>query len=399
MRIRLALLTVSLALNAAFLCLTLAARNEKNSSRSAAASPPGLGAAGKSTKPLASKTWADLPGNNLSSLRAALLAEGFPPAMVRAIINMRLREPYNQRRKALEADIVETPFWKVARPDPKLQAQLRALNKEELKVVKDFLGPDPDSPANVRLRQALPNLASDKLDRVSEILDKYTGLRQDTNVAARGASIADHNQQLAALNQQLQSELGTVLTPAELEDYNLRESDTSNSLRMRLSAFDASEAEFRSLYQLQSRFDEQNLANAGLNSPAQMQAQAAAWKDLNAQIATALGPDRYAEYQRDTDYSYMQTANLVARLQAPPETANTLYAMQKEMQQRSIDIFKAQGTPNSPGSIYDQLAALQQEATTRVTTLLGTPDAVAAYKQYGGSWLNNLLQRAPPVKK
>ena len=36
----------------------------------------------------------------------------------------------------------------------------------------------------------------------------------------------------------------------------------------------------------------------------------------------ALGADRFAEYERATDYNYRQTSQLVARLELPPAAAD-----------------------------------------------------------------------------
>jgi hypothetical protein len=43
-----------------------------------------------------------------------------------------------------------------------------------------------------------------------------------------------------------------------------------------------------------------------------------------------------------------------------------------------------------------QGTALQQEAITRVMPLLGNAKNVDAYKQYGGSWITNMVPRPPP---
>lgn len=119
-------------------------------------------------------------------------------------------------------------------------------------------------------------------------------------------------------------------------------------------------------------------------------------KNLTTQIKNALTPDRAAEYDRANDYNYRRTAQLVTRLELPPETLNNLYAVQKEFELRRNDVYRA--SPNAAERTA-QLTALQQEAITRVTPLLGNAAYVDTYKQYGGSWLQNLVPRQPPGKK
>ena len=45
-----------------------------------------------------------------------------------------------------------------------------------------------------------------------------------------------------------------------------------------------------------------------------------------------------------------------------------------------------------------QLTALAEEAQTKISPLLGGSRGMDAYKQYGGSWLQNLVPRIAPVR-
>jgi hypothetical protein len=44
----------------------------------------------------------------------------------------------------------------------------------------------------------------------------------------------------------------------------------------------------------------------------------------------------------------------------------------------------------------EQLVALQQQAIAKVTPLIGGPQNVDVYKQYGGQWLDSLVPRPRP---
>ena len=132
-----------------------------------------------------------------------------------------------------------------------------------------------------------------------------------------------------------------------------------------------------------------------------MRARSEAQKVLNEQIKTAIGPERFTEYQRATDYNYRQTTQLVARLNLPPETANNLYTIQKEFEGRRSDMYRANSArgPDAAAAFEKMTAqgtALQQEAIARVIPVLGNAKNVDAYKQYGGSWITNMVPRPPP---
>ena len=203
-------------------------------------------------------------------------------------------------------------------------------------------------------------------------------------------------------NLERQADPEGVLSPEELEAYDLRASPTANQLRYNLTAFDATEDEYRAIFKVQRAYDEQlrDLAptlGSGPLTPEQSRARQTIQEQLNADLKAALGDQRYADYQRAMDYNYRQTTQLVARLNLPPQTANELYAVQKEMEQRRMNFAaSANGTALTREQAMDQMTALQQEATARVTSALGgNAAALEAYKQYGGSWLANLVPRPP----
>jgi hypothetical protein len=50
-------------------------------------------------------------------------------------------------------------------------------------------------------------------------------------------------------------------------------------------------------------------------------------------------------------------------------------------------------------NVAEQAKNLQQEAIARVTQILGDATRVNDYKQYGGSWIQNMIPRSPGTKK
>jgi len=342
--------------------------------------------------------WSALSSGDLAAERDRLLAEGFPPSALRAILAAQIREQFAARRKAIEAAMANTPFWKNPTPDPQTQAQLRALAKEEQKALKDLLGGDPVNSHAARLRREFPELAPEKTDQMAAIRERYDDLRPDIYGAGiRSTLTPTEREKITALEKAMHQEFASVLTPAELEHYDLRTSNTANSLRHTLSNFDPSEAEFRALYRLQSDFDEQHRFTGGTLSQEQQRARSDAQRKLSEDIAAALGAERYADYQRASDYNFRQTSQLVSRLNLPSETAMTLYAVQKDIEDRRNAIYR-DTTPESRSQMTQKITALAAEATTRITTIFGgNQTATNAYKQYGGSWLTNMVPQPAPT--
>lgn len=339
--------------------------------------------------------WASLQTGDLAAQRDRLRAEGFPPAMIRAILAAQLRETFADRRKALESARGEIPYWKNPQPDPQTQAAMRALDRELQQAMLTLLGPDPENGAAATLQRQFPDLSADKVAQLAAIRDDYDRKRTDI-YAARGALLgmsAEDGQKLADLDQAMHAEIASALTPQELEDYDLRTSNAASQLRSNLAAFDVTEQEFRTLFQLRQGFGDRLGPSYGPMSQDQIKARNDAQNELNDQIKAALGDDRFAEYQRATSYGYQQTSSLVARLGVPPETTNQLWAMQQDMGRRAV-LIRGDRTL-SPAERTEQIAALNDEATAKVTAALGE-QGFAAYKQYGGSWLQTLQPPRPP---
>lgn len=389
------LLALSLAGNLGGVALFVAGVREKPAppanARDSIAPPPAADPAA-----VAAGLWSEIKSDDLRTQAENLRADGFPPVMVRAIVAAQISAKFAQRRKALNAAQADRPFWKNSAPDPATQAAYRALAREEQLAIKDVLGPDPDTRHTATLRRQFPGFSDETIGQLATLRERYDQQRADLFGSSRSL-LPDDQDRINALDQAQRREIASVLAPQELEDYDLRMSNTANQLRFSLSAFDANEREFRALYKLQSAFDEQfGQYRPGL-SDEERQARSIAQTKLTEDIQAALGPERYAEYQRGTDGNYRQTTQLVARLELPPETANHLYAIQQEFDQRRNALFRGRGS-TAFETLRAQAATLQQEAIARVTPLLGGARQVEAYKQYGGSWIGRLVP-LPPVDR
>lgn len=341
-----------------------------------------------------SEMWLELQSADLAVQRDRLRAAGFPAELIRAILAAQIRETFAARVKAIENAQGEMPFWKNPVRDPKMQAALRDLYREQEKALKALLGRDArdDDPSyTAYLRRQFGDLPDDKVDLLRQISDDYNQRRSDIYGNSPGAMLPEDRKKLAELDKAMHADFAGILSPQELEEYDLRSSNTAQQLRYNLAAFDATEQEYRAIYKLQSEFDDKYAWRYGPGAPEEVKMRADAAKQLTADLKTALGDARYDDYQRATDYGYRQTSQLVARLELPPENATALWNTQKEFEKRRGEIYSP-STP--PAERTQQIAALQQEANAKITTLLGgDPSRVEIYKQNGGQWLQSLAPR------
>lgn len=344
--------------------------------------------------PSPADTWTQLQTGDLAAQAARLKAEGFPPRVIRAIMTARIRAQFAARRKVIDAAMAASPYWE-AKLDPKLELERRALEREERKALRDLLGPDPENGTAAQLQRTYPNLSPEKIAAFAALRDRYNEQTEDLYAANRGMVTPINEGKEAELTQAFRSGLKALLSPQEFEEYEMRESRTANQLHFTLSSVDVSEQEYRSIYQLQSAFDEQYSFKRFTPDSPEAKARTAAQQKLKDDIKLALGDQRYSEYERGTDGSYRNATQLVARLNLPPETAADIYTVQKDLQKRALDLRR--NTALAPADRSAQLAALAEEAETKLTPKLGGPAGFDAYKTNGGGWLTMLKPR-PPAK-
>jgi len=319
--------------------------------------------------------------------------QGFPPKIVRAIVSAQISEAFADRRKAIEVQAADRPFWESTTPDSKTLAAQQELSREMTKLVRDVLGNDMDDVTRTSLRRQFGNVPDDKLERLRQIQEDYSQRQTDIALAARIGNTTiltdDYGQKMNALQKQRDAELAAVLSPEEFENYALRSSNTASQVRNNLQVFNPTEDEFRTVFQLQKAFDERFGNLYATPSQEEMRARSEAQQRLTQDIKAALGPERGADYERSMNYDYRRTSLLVQRLELPPETANQLWAIQQDLQERMRTT-----RATSLAERNAQMTALNAEATTRVTSVLG-PRGFEAYKQ-NTSWMQSLRPATPP---
>jgi hypothetical protein len=401
------LLLGSLAVNAAVIALyvtkspaadsgaALAGSTAKDTA--ATRSGAGITAAEAAQTAALAQTLTQLQSGDIATLVSRLRAAGFSPAMIRTIVAAQVSEEFAARRKALLAAREETPFWKSQRIfdyDPKTQAALRELGKEQSNRLKALLGPDAlagDDMQSFYQRRQYGDIPRGKIDQIQSITSDYNDLTQEIYAKTNGlVMLAEDREKIAFLEKEKLADLAKVLTPQELEDYQLRNSNVANQLRFSLTTFNATEAEFRAIYRANAAVEAELGPLGNVRTSDDMRKRQDA---TMAQLQGIMPPERLAELKFATDPEYQQINRLVARLELPPATSQTVVALQKDMQQRATAVRTDRAL--APEAKNTQLAALNQEATAKLTTTLGTR-GFEAYKQNGGYWLQNLQPRPAP---
>jgi hypothetical protein len=196
-------------------------------------------------------------------------------------------------------------------------------------------------------------------------------------------------EELQRLDQERHQALLGVMTLAEVEEFELRDSTTADRLRSKLSAFDPSESEYRALFSLQHGFDQQFGGDIldPATSPADFEKRVQAQQTLDAQIQAALGKDRYADYQRSQDTAFSSLVELSQRYDLPKDTAARIYEM-KQIAEAQIAQVQSGGNPDSPQT-REIIDATGRQTVATVRSMLGEK-AINNYLQYSGFWLQRI---------
>ncbi|MEO6003886.1 MAG: hypothetical protein ABIZ04_05060 [Opitutus sp.] len=360
----------------------------------------------KESPPTASQPlWQQLDSDgDLAGVVSRLRAAGFPPKLVRAIVSTLVAEQFDAERYKIDEVALHTSYWKPwpnSYQDPKVGPALRKLQRDQQGVIKQLLGePGPDEVGEESRawdQLTMGNLPPEKLER----LKKYSADNNERaalvySAAIRGASmLATDREKLMALEKTFNDGLGEILTPAEAEEYTLRNGRTANQLKWMLNPFRASEDEYRTIFPLyQGYLDKFPAAAMGQPpgtsvDPTQKGAQDA----MMAQLASRLGQQRADDLRLALDPKYAQLNRLVSRLDLPLAASKQVLDVQQDIQQRAALV--RDNATLAASERTEHLNALAREASTRISSALGGARGFNVYKENGGQWLASLT---PPPK-
>jgi len=250
--------------------------------------------------------------SNLSSLAPAALADllktgGCPPELRRAIVTALVRKRFAQRIRAL-VDQQEPPsYWRrnVQNPiNPKFNAALSDIYLERDNLLRSLLGDEgstEDPISQVLTRQMFGSLAKDKVEKINLIVADYNNLRAHVQADANGVMRPLDRDAMALLEKESRGEIEQTLSKDELFEYDLRTSKASQYLRLRLGTFEASEAEYRSLFTGARAFEAQ-MGSLDWERPSPNTEELIV-EAILLHAKTVLTPERFEEFKRKSHFN------------------------------------------------------------------------------------------------
>lgn len=192
----------------------------------------------------------------------------------------------------------------------------------------------PAESATTPLRDPI-RLAAAKVARVEKILRDYDEVRAKVALeyAAAGKAfpggLNGFLRQLALLEREKRADLAAVLTPAELEDLELRETNAGRTVQRLLGDTAATDEQLRAVFRQQWAFEDRFALTFDL-SPSALLERETARKEVNEKIRATLGAELFAAWLRGEGAEYLQMEELARHQGLPVEASLQLWQVRTE---------------------------------------------------------------------
>ncbi|HXG49120.1 MAG TPA: hypothetical protein VNO52_15965 [Methylomirabilota bacterium] len=343
--------------------------------------------------------WSQVESSDYRQYIANLRAIGCPEVTIKDIIVTDIMRLYALQRGDHSINQREFRFWETdekrvltARQAEARDRELARIDKQVPAVLRELLGVNYERELNkyfIDTRdedRRLAFLSEAKKQQVLAIREQVEDMEERAREALPPGAALDPATRRQIEDQRRKLLLG-VLTPEELDEYELSMSETADRLRRELVGFNPTKEEFRRIFQLR-REVEAKLDALPEGDPARM----AALAQLEEDIKAGLEPDRLGDYERIKNKDYQELCFFARQQELPAQVAQTVADYRQVAEQERMRLLAS--TQISEETRQTALKAIEAETIQAVRQVMGD-SAFAAFLQGPGSWLQNLA--APPA--
>jgi len=342
--------------------------------------------------------WRSVESEDYKQYIGNLRSIGCPEKTIQDIITADVSELFASKQRASAASGKRYEYWKtggaiMGMPDEAQMRKAQELNQEKRAMLKELLGVEPEQKLEDLLGgfnpfdTVLDFVPSAKRTSLIEIEQRY-GMQQAKVMGGGGVPDADDLAKLKKIMMEKESELAKTLTPEELEQYQLRMSQTAMVMKSQLAGFDPSEKEFKDIFALKKKFDDEFGGNFGFIAGTASAERQAAENRLNQQIKETLGDQRYSEYQRGQDYAYQEMSRVADKQGLDREAANKAYEIKRIAEEQAARLRNDQTLQEAQRQ--KAMSAIYTETSKALTEALGEKGFSSLEGQPGAYWLKNL---------
>jgi hypothetical protein len=281
--------------------------------------------------------------------------------------------------------------------------QIRGLQKDETALIVEIFGVDVDKQRlkeegidnesrGWNLNGDLAWLPESKRGPVEKYLEDCQDKAQEFYASVRGGWDAETRAKEKQLEAEKLAGLAQFLTPQEVREYELRNSQTASQIASDLHGVSISREQYEALFDVRNKYGDSiyNYSDDANDAGAIAQIEQNK-KDMQAEIAAAMGTDKASELERVQDFSYQALAGLARHNDLPADTAPKIYDYKQTAEKAVQDLdANLDLTPDQRQAALQQIRA---ETEQSVRTALGDK----LYKRYlknEGWWIHNLAPTA-----
>ena len=347
--------------------------------------------------------WSHLESQDYKEYVSRLRNFGVPEKTIRDIIIADVQKLYRPRFAALRPPKKPTNpnFWENRnqsynpnREQTKQQReQTRALQKEQTELIKTLLGADvydqmsKESGYPDWTERAYGPLSKEDRERITEMRERFQEAQSEIYAKANNYIDQDTQAELAALRRKHRNELAAVLSPEQLEEYELRSSEIAQRMKWELASFDPNEKEFRAIHSVkQAQEDLEALLRPDVENSESTRAQIKALQEkqaaLKKSLTDMLGTNRAREFQLAEQWEYRNLLESgVSR-----ENVFKLADIREEVESAARKLRQDKSLSTEQRS--EALQGIKAETETVLTEMLG--ERRAKYYSSSSGWLRNL---------
>ena len=350
--------------------------------------------------------WSQIEAQDYQTYIENLRRIGCPEETIQDLVKRDLDQHYDQlKATALNKGTTRNDYWATGHPNALSQpsintrAELAQLDQEKSAVLKDLFGVEGlaeinrSSPYARAKSKAKTGYAMDFIP--DETMAELNSMEQEfgsklLKKMASGTSDAQDRNEIRMLREARENQIASMLTPEQKLEYDLRKSPTAANLRLQLDGFDPSEDEFRNIFQIQKKFeDDHGVISGATISPVEVQERRLAEQDMKNDMRSMLGEDRFQDYLQQTDYDYKSIDKITQRQGLADNVSAQIYQMKSEAEELARGIRLNSGVPI--GERQQQLQRIYNETSRSIESIMGQQGAASIQAQGGGrNWLNNL---------
>ena len=329
--------------------------------------------------------WERVASRDLKQYVRNLRAIQCPDETIADIILAEVNRRFAAREKALKLKAEHFTPWDVAAMQGAAlidrQRSIRGLWNEKRALLKDLLGFDLplDPPAQFadgrfgQFEAAFRELPQEKQEAARAIHDRYWNQKDDLRRRTMGYFEPEDRAGARRILAERNEAMANLLSPEQIENFELKTSDMANLMRREMAAFEASDTEFRAIFRLVKPLEEMIDPRSGQLAPdldeADKERMEQAGQQFEQQMKVLLGESRHAEFERAQDSAFKRLVEVTQQSGLPRESAIKAFDMQKLAQQEGARI--SGDGKLSPEQRQQSLEKLQKDFDQGMIQVLG----------------------------